>query len=330
MAQGDEDGDLFGPRPLKAVTEGIIRRTRRKARAHELTPIKSRLAESAVAIGAEDPRDIAYQHSVFCQTGLPYRNPGDAVRLWERKQGAVALSVEAGRALDPETEKYIQLGLPFGPKPRLILAHLNSEALRQGSPIIEVEDSLTAFVRRLGVDTNGRNLRLLKEQLTRIAGAIIRLGVVQEGRTFQVDSKIVSAFDLWFPKDERQRVLWPSVVRLSDDYFNSLTRHAVPLDERAVAALANSAMGLDIYAWLAQRLHRIKPGTPQFIPWTALQAQFGWHYGRMDNFKAVFRKTLGVVVTQYRGAKFDLNQKGMTLHHSPPPVAKRVVLISQA
>ena len=42
-----------------------------------------------------------------------------------------------------------QIGLPFGPKPRLILAYLNAEALRTGSPEIEVEASLTAFVQRL-------------------------------------------------------------------------------------------------------------------------------------------------------------------------------------
>src|SRR4051812_43702144 len=45
-----------------------------------------------------------------------------------------------------------------------------------------------------------------------------------------------------------------SVVRLDADYFDSLTKHAVPLDSRAVAALAHSALDLDVYTWLAQRL----------------------------------------------------------------------------
>ena len=42
-------------------------------------------------------------------------------------------------------------------------------------------------------------------------------------------------------------MFWPS-VRLSQDYYDSLTRYAVPLDERAIAALAHSALALDIYA----------------------------------------------------------------------------------
>ena len=145
-----------------------------------------------------------------------------------------------------------------------------------------------------------------------------------------MQAHIVSGFDLWFPKDERQRVLWPSTVRLSLDYFESLQRHAVPLDERAVAALSHSAMALDIYRWLAQRLHRVRPGKPAFIPWTALKDQFGWHYGRMDNFKRVFRQTLDMVLSQYRGARLELDDRGMTLRNSPPPVKGRMALISNA
>jgi len=92
---------------------------------------------------------ITYQHMVLCQTSLPYRNPGDNVKDWERKQGNIALLIEAGKAYHPETNRWIKLGLPFSPKARLILTYLNREALRTSSPEIEVECSLTAFVRQL-------------------------------------------------------------------------------------------------------------------------------------------------------------------------------------
>ena len=259
-----------------------------------LTPpsrVQQRLIRSAVEIEADDPDAILFQHTVFCQTGLPYRNPGDVVRIWMRKQGAARLEVEAGRAFSPGADEFVDVGLPFGPKPRLILVYLNAEALRTSSPEIEVEDSLTAFVKRLGFVSKGRNMLIIKDQLARLSAAEIRLAVAYgTAQARQVQAHIVSGFDLWFPKDDRQRVLWPSTVRLSLDYFESLQRHAVPLDERAVAALSHSAMALDIYAWLAQRLHRVRPGKPAFIPWTALKEQFGWHYGRMDNFKRVFRQ----------------------------------------
>ena len=87
-------------------------------------------------------------------------------------------------------------------------------------------------------------MRIIKDQLARLSAAEIRLAVATaRRRPVRSDAHIVSGFDLWFPKDDRQRVLWPSTVRLSLDYFESLQRHAVPLDERAVAALSHSAMG---------------------------------------------------------------------------------------
>jgi hypothetical protein len=315
-----EERDLFEPRHLSQALPKVKPPSR----------IKQRLIDSAVQIEAEGPDSITYQHTVFCQTGLPYRDPGAQVREWEREQGMASLLIEAGKAKDPETGKWVELGLPFGPKPRLILCYLNAQALKTGSPVIEVEDSLTAFVKRLGLVSKGRNMHIIKTQLGCLSAATIRLAVTKGPQPFQIDTKVVGAFDLWFPKDQRQRVLWPSTVRLSLDYFGSLQCHAVPLDERAVAALSHSAMGLDIYAWVAQRLHRVEPGKPSFIPWSALKEQFGHQYGRMDNFKRVFRQTLDMVLTQYRAARIELDGRGMMLRNSPPPIQGRLVAIRRA
>lgn len=311
MADDDRDNLFAG---LPAVTP--------------LSRVQQRLIRSAVGIQADDPESILYQHSILCQTGLPYRNPGEDQREWERRNGDVQLKVVAGEAIHPETGEWMKLGLPYGPKPRLILIFLNRAALINNSPEIEVDESLTAFVKNLlGYDPNGSEIRLLKDQLARLSASLVRLGTVRDGRSVQINTQVVTAFDLWFPKDQRQRVLWPSTVRLSLDYFETLQRHAIPLDERAVASLAHSAMALDVYCWLAQRLHRIEPGKPQFITWAALKGQFGWHYGRMDNFKRVFRQTLDMVRSQYRGAKLTLDDRGGTLYHSPPPVKGRLATV---
>lgn len=289
------------------------------------SPVTRRLVESGLAIDHKKPDRITYQHTVFCQTCLPYRDPGD-VKLWERKQGKVILSVEAGRVINPQTEKYVQLGLPCGPKPRLLLMHLNAEALKNQSPEIEVEDSMTAFVERvLGYSPNGYQIRTMKEQLARLSGATIRLAtVLSEEEAFQVDIKVVTAFNLWFPKDSRQRVLWPSAVRLSQEYFDSLTRHAVPLDERAVSALSHTGMGLDIYSWLAQRLHRIEPRHPQFITWKAVKDQFGPDHKRMKKFRENFLEAFHQVHSQYRAARVEVDGRGLTLRNSPPPIKGRL------
>jgi Plasmid encoded RepA protein len=278
----------------------------------------------------DDQTELCFQHSVFCQTGLPYRDPKDA-REWDRQNGIAALHIDAGFLFNPRTHKYEPIPLPWGPKPRLILAHLNAEALRAGSPTIEIADSLSAFVRRIRGFAGRREITMFKEQLKRLATAIIRLAIVtdeQDGQNSrQTNTPLVSGFNLWFPKDERQRVLWNSTVRLSQEYFDDLKKHAVPLHEAALAALAHTAMGLDVYAWLAQRLHRIDPHRPTFIPWTLLKEQFGFEYGQMFNFKREFRHTLAKVLARYPAARVELDNRGMTARNSPPPVAKRLVLI---
>lgn len=259
--------------------------------------------------------------TIHCQCGIPYKNPGDAVREWDRKQGTASLRIEAGSAIDARTGRFVKLGLPYGEKPRLVLIHLASEAVRTASPIVDVEGSMTAFARSLGVETNGRHLRTLKDQLARLAAATVRMGLVEGDRAVQVNTQIVSAFDLWFPKQSDQRVLWPSTVRLSEEYFQSLSRHAVPLDRRAVAALSSSSMALDVYVWLAQRLHRVPPSRSQFLTWVTLHEQFGQGFARLRDFRRRFLYTLRQVRAAYPNARLDASIQGLTLHHSRPPVA---------
>ena len=289
---------------------------------------RKRLLDASEATRSE-PDEVLYQHSIMCQTGLPYRNPGDDVRIWERANGKAKLKVIAGEAFHPDVDGFVELGLPYGPKPRLILAHLNAEALRQQSPEIEVGASLTSFVKRLKLDPKGRNITSIKDQLAKLAACSMRFGAAWDGQGITINTQIVTAFNLWFPKEDGQRVLWPSTVRLSAEYFETLTKHAVPLHDRALMALSGSAMALDVYAWLAQRLHRIEWGKRAFVPWAALKAQFGWHYDRMDKFKAVFRQTLRDVHSQYRAADIELDGRGMTLRRSAPPVKGRTGIVVQ-
>jgi hypothetical protein len=288
-----------------------------------LTRHQQRLADSSAEIRSTPPDRIDFLHTVQCQCGIPYKNPGDGVREWDRKQGHASLRIEAGSAIDPTTGDFVKLGLPYGEKPRLVLIHLATEAVRNNSPVIDVEDSMTAFARSLGLDTNGKQLRSLKDQLARLAAATVRLGAVGEGRAVQINTQFVTAFDLWFPRQADQRVLWPSTVRLSEEYFQSLGKHAVPLDHRAVAALASSSMALDVYVWLAQRLHRVPAGKPQFIDWASLHEQFGQGFARIRDFRRRFLQTLSHVVSAYPAARIAADDHGLTLSHSPPPVASK-------
>jgi hypothetical protein len=293
-----------------------------------LTPVQRRRLESAAAIADDQQEGITFQHTVLCQTCMPYRDPGDSTRIWERQQGMISLRIEAGSVRDPMAHQYVDIGLPYGAKPRLILAHLNREALLQGSPRIEVESSLTAFIKRvLDHDSvNTREIGRFRHQLARFAAAEVRMAVDRPDRAYQINTHIIDAFDLWPGRDERQRVLWPAEVELSPRYYDSLTKHAVPLDERALRALANSPMALDVYAWLAQRLHRVHPSRPQFIAWASLHLQFGQGFARVRDFRRAFLDVLDTVHAQYRAARVEADERGITLRHSPPPVKGRLAI----
>jgi hypothetical protein len=101
----------------------------------QLTNHQKKLIDASSAIRSGPPERIDFLHTVQCQLGIPYKNPGNDVREWDRKQGNVSLRIEAGSAIDPKTNQFVKLGLPYGEKPRLVLIHMATEAVRTGSPV---------------------------------------------------------------------------------------------------------------------------------------------------------------------------------------------------
>ncbi|MCL2659442.1 MAG: replication protein RepA, partial [Acidobacteriaceae bacterium] len=244
---------------------------------------------------------------------------------------------------------------PYGAKSRLVLMYINQRAILAQSSKIEVEASLTSFVQHvLGLAPHGRNLKLVKEQLLRLARAEIsfsRIAMLAGGssRVTTRDVKIISGYSLWASDNPNERTQWPSVVELSQEYFQSLMNHAVPLNESHIAALSHNAMALDIYAWLAQRLHRVPVERPRFVSWAALHSQFGATYvGKtaLRNFRADFRTALHQVLALYKDARIEDEEapkarlvavsgskawrsgspKGLTLYNSPSPVPPKVLI----
>lgn len=280
-------------------------------------------------------KQAIFQHSVLCQTFFPYRNPGET-DYWKRQQGRATLSVQALKQENPITGETVTLGIPYGAKVRLMMAFINTEIVRKQSPVIEVADSMTAFIKNdLNLDTNGRTIRQVKEQLSRLAASIVSISFAdaETGRVQRVDNKIVKGYDLWFPKSPDQKTFWSSEIHVTDDYAKSLLEHAVPLDMRAVAALSNNPMALDIYTWLAYRLHRVPRNKPVFIPWAAAYEQFGFGYSKIRQFRTAFLKNLQQVKLVYPDAKLEVADHkdskmpaGLVLHSSPSAIGKKLYL----
>lgn len=142
-----------------------------------------------------------------------------------------------------------------------------------------------------------------------------------------VDAKPIKRFEAWLRNDDGQQTLWPGFLELSQDFYETLTRHAVPLDYRALAALKHSALALDIYTWLAHRLCRIDNLNGIMVSWDNLRDQFGQEYAGAKDFKREFRQVLRQVWTVYPDANVEEVIGGLHLWPSHPPVRKTMIVV---
>ena len=97
----------------------------------------------------------------------------------------------------------------------------------------------------------------------------------------------------------------------------------MPLEEAAIRALSNNAKALDVYLWLAYRLHSLK--SDKLVTWTALKAQFGIGTAAMFNFRSKFTTTLGLATAVYPAARVNVTEEGVVIRPSRPPVAPKII-----
>lgn len=275
------------------------------------------LASDCITQEAPLGDDLCFQHSVLCQISLPRsRLPG--IREFRREQGAAWLIVQAG-TVDLGAGP-VEQELPYGVLPRLILTWLNTYAIRHQTPTVPIGGSAAEFLRMMGKNSSGGQrggYRALGQQLPALAACRIQMGSV--GRNF--GGQPIERFQAWMPASN---ACWPGELTLSQSYFADLQRSAVPLDRRAVDALSHSSLALDLYLWLAHRLHRVGP-RGQLISWYQICAQFGAEYKGLrplNDLQKKFRQALRDVLLVYPKAKVEVGSQGLFLKRSSPPVNK--------
>lgn len=262
--------------------------------------------------------DVRHIHSVLAICGLPYERKPIEDRTFRRKQGNMSISLQAGSLTDPNGVEVDQ-PLPFGPKARLILMHLCSEAVKQKSPTIEIAETFTGFVRDMGFSKSGGKkgpLTAFREQISALAACSIKMTVTDGQRAQAKQFFPIESFELWLPTNPDQRMLWPSTVTFSPTMFESLQRHALPVNARAVRAFAGSARKLDLYFWLGWRVHNIKD--PLRISWTALREQFGAGYGRERDFRAQLAEEIAHLKEVFPKLPLTITEQGISLMPAGP------------
>lgn len=241
-----------------------------------------------------------------------------------RSSGAAWVNVQAGY-LDEGSGPVLQ-PVPYGAMPRLALAWVSTYAKRNNSREVPIGESAGEFLRMLGQPLGGGprgTYTTLRKQMHALAACQLQLGY--KGRTF--NGQPVEQFDAWVVNEQRQKALWPGVMRLSDAYFQDLIANGVPLDNRALLALKGSSLALDVYTWLAHRLHRIE-GRPVVLHWKSLREQFGQEYTGIEadkDFKKKFLPALRAALAVYPQAQRSVRRVtgGLLLQAAPPPIGYR-------
>ncbi|MBH1829254.1 replication protein [Stenotrophomonas maltophilia] len=293
----------------------------------------SKLIEASASIMGTAPEgdDIAFLHSTFCQVGLPRSRP--KADVFERRSGNAAIRLEAGVLFDGQD--FVKQPLPYGTKPRLLLLHLTRSYLRTGDRTIDLGDSVRDFLANtLNIDASGGKrggMTGFKEQIKAFAACRMVIGYNMPSGAVRSRpaERIVEEFEAWpeLNVSTGQRSLWPSSITISADFAASIAKASVPLDARAIQAIQDSALAIDLYVWLAHRLHRLD--RPTILNWSNLREQFGQEIADSRTFKRNFIKALRDVLAVYPTAKIEDVFGGIRIHPSLPPVAKTLVAVGK-
>jgi len=275
--------------------------------------------------------DVWFIHAVLAQCFLPYRDPKE--HYWDRKNGDFAISLTSGRVQNPKTDEFETVGLPYGAKPRLFQSYICTQALRNKSPVIPVENSMSAMMQELGYKVTGGkqgSISKFKDQITRFAACNFTIvGTTSSGTRRHVKTAPIESFDVWFSNDPKQSTLWPSEIVLTDKYYESLREHAIPYDFRGLKLIQNNARAQDIYLWMTQRLCRIPQNKPLLMTWPMLFESFGGNETLLKRFKPEFRKALLAACTAYPEARLEEVDNGFLFKSSPPPIQKTKITVNK-
>ena len=269
---------------------------------------------AAAELLAEEETRLGITHAGFAMTSLPHRRFQEP--LWVRQGHMTKLLVESGR-----TGEGGWIGVPYGSIARLILLYLQTEAIRTNSPEVELGRSMRNWMHRLSLASGGRNYQIVAEQARRISACRLTfLTDLQAGERRQNGAFVQDAISLAGVADDNQPSLWQDKVRLDEGFWRSLKEHPVPVREEAIRAIGSRSLAIDVYIWLAYRLHSLtKPTT---VSWTALHSQFGAGFQLVRQMKPTLTEAINMALAVYPEARVDIDRAGILLHPSAPAVPR--------
>jgi len=299
---------------MAEVHQLIVEHGIEEARRQAVTKHERVVVEAAYRVLSEDAERIGFTYSGFALTSLPHK-PQECT-TWRREGHNVTLVLQAGVDRNERS-----LGLPYGSYARFILLFLQSEAIRTQSREVELGRSMKVWLGgKMGLSIGGTTYKKVGEQARRISGCSLTFFADRAGAQIKSRSGFVKSEITMTSSVDGQQSLWQDRVMLDEDFFRALREHPVPVNETALRAIGPRSMVLDVYVWLAYRLHALPKDVE--VGWPALYAQFGAGFGTVRRFRQHFLDCLQIAIAAYPEARVSTGERGIILRPSRAAIAK--------
>lgn len=279
------------------------------------TNLDRRCVEAVHLMLTDEVGAPGYVHAGFAMTALPHKRT-DAPD-WVRDGADVRLRIESGKSHDGTV-----VGIPFGYVARLILLYLQTEAIKTRSREVELGRSMHSWLKAMGLNSGGKGYEAVREQSRRLSLCRLTFYRLGEGGEAVLNGGFVREAILPGRDTASQLSLWRETVLLDEVFYESLVRHPLPVRETAIRTLSGRSMAIDLYIWLAYRLHHLT--RPTRVPWPALYRQFGAGFAQPRQFRVHARQALALALAAYPEAQVRVDGEAITLMPSPAPVPERL------
>ena len=298
---------------MAEVHQLIIQHGIEEARRQAATKHERMVIEAAYQVLSDDAERMGFTYSGFALTSLPHKPQQSTT--WRREGHNLTLVLQAGVDRNEKS-----LGLPYGSYARFILLFLQSEAIRTQSREVELGRSMRVWLGWMGLSIGGMTYKNVSEQARRISGCSLTFFADKSGAQIKSRGGFVKTEITMTNVVGDQPALWQDRVLLDEDFFRALSEHPVPVSESALRAIGPRSMVIDVYIWLAYRLHALKRDVE--VGWPALYSQFGAGFGTIRRFRQHFLECLGLAVAAYPEARVEIGERGIILRQSRPAIAK--------
>ena len=299
-------------RNLTALPSKTVKPPRRRQARH-FTQLDQ--VTQLVAAREADP-EIGFMARLLALCSLPRTDPKYRLQ-YKRANGPYTLYMVAGGGNK----------LPYGTLPRLLLAWVCTEAVRTQSPELILGDSLSEFMRKVGIySTSGDKHTRLRNQMRRLFGCTVSLLYEDARGEATMNAPIARLTEFWW--SERQpdaRSLWESKIELGEDFFNEIIRCPIPIDLNTLRAMKRSPLGLDLYLWLTYRTFGLKRQLR--LTWPVLYRQFGVDPARANDkftvrdFREDCLRELKKIKKAWPNLHYSTAKGALILSPSPPVIA---------